>query len=67
MDPLHFDDDDDKAAGQSKRGTEFECPDCNAHNPVGDGFVDGGEVICYYCGMEFRVSESDGKFKFKAV
>jgi hypothetical protein len=63
MDPLHFDDDDEKEKKQ--KTNEFECPECYAHNPVDDGFADGGEVTCFYCGVEFHVIESGGRFKFK--
>lgn len=66
MDPKHFDDDDDKPDSK-KKSTEFECPECNAHNPVNDGFTFGDEVSCFYCGMEFHVLESNGRYKFKAA
>ena len=59
------DDDDDKP--RKAKNNEFECPECSAHNPVDDGFVVGGEVTCFYCGVEFRVAESNGRFKFKPV
>ena len=65
MDPLHFDDDDEKDDAGKGLATEFECPECNAHNPVHDGFTFGSEVVCFYCGCEFHVLESNGKFKFK--
>ncbi len=63
MDPQH--DDEEPEPDKQSRNTEFECPECNAHNPVDDGFVLGGEVTCYYCGVEFRVAEFNGRFKFK--
>ena len=49
---------DDKEAG--KRFTDFDCPTCDANNPYDDGFGDGDEVRCYYCGADFRVKVSDG-------
>jgi transcription elongation factor Elf1 len=61
----HHDDDDEKPT--AKRHTEFDCPDCHAHNPVHDGFEDNGEVQCFYCGQEFRVRVNEGRIKLKAV
>jgi len=62
-DPHGFDDDDDKdagaAEGRRRRFQDFDCPDCNANNPWDDGFADGDEIRCYYCGQEFRVQVSD--------
>ncbi|MDP2343390.1 MAG: hypothetical protein Q8O67_20700 [Deltaproteobacteria bacterium] len=63
MDPLHFDDDDDKEKKQ--KTDEFECPECNAHNPIDDGFHVGSQVTCFYCGVEFNVLDAGGRFKFK--
>lgn len=58
-------DDDDGGSKKKKLRTEFECPECNAHNPVSDGYDVGGEVQCFYCGCEFHVVESGGRLKFK--
>jgi transcription elongation factor Elf1 len=60
-------DDDEMGAPADPRRREFECPDCNAHNPADDGFVVGDEVICFYCGSGFRVLQTVGKVKLKAV
>lgn len=48
---------------------EFDCPECDANNPWDDGFKTGSEVICHYCGQEFRVLQAEGrsKPKFKAL
>lgn len=67
-----FDDDDTKAAGedlgQARRFDDFDCPDCNANNPYDDGFGDGDEVRCYYCGQEFRAEVSDaGRLRLKEL
>ncbi|NJK90028.1 MAG: hypothetical protein HC923_11995 [Myxococcales bacterium] len=46
--------------------TEFECPECTAHNPWDDGFSPGDEVFCAWCGarLEVRRAGVDGdKFK----
>jgi len=34
---------------------EFDCPNCDANNPMSDGFKHDDEVICLYCGLQFRV------------
>jgi uncharacterized Zn-finger protein len=47
-----------------KRFYEFDCPNCDANNPMNDGFRHGDEVICLYCGLEFKVQTiSEDKFK----
>lgn len=47
---------------------EFDCPECSANNPWGDGFGDGGEVQCHYCGVDFKVFFLDGgKLKFRMI
>ena len=33
---------------------EFDCPECDAENPWDEGFAEGGEVRCHYCGQELR-------------
>lgn len=58
-------DDDDQKPGV-KLFKEFECPDCSAHNPYDDGFKIGAEILCYYCGLNFKVFEkSGGGFRLK--
>ena len=47
---------------------EFDCPSCDANNPHGDGFRNGDEVRCCYCGEEFLVKVNDeGKLKLKVM
>ena len=62
-----YDLDDD--AGESKAGRrrwyEFECPGCDAHNPYEGGFAVGDEVLCYYCGIHYKVLDRDGRFRLK--
>lgn len=54
--------------GEDRRFADFDCPDCNANNPYDDGFGDGDEIRCYYCGQEFRVDVSGGgKLRLKAI
>jgi hypothetical protein len=55
-------------AGQARRFKDFDCPDCAANNPYDDGFGDGEEVRCYYCGQDFRAHVNDsGRLKLKAI
>ena len=69
MTDYDFDDDDDKDKGQSGAKStfkEFDCPSCNANNPVDPPFGDGDEVLCNYCGQEYRVKVSEeGKARFR--
>ena len=51
-----------------RRWKEFDCPECNANNPVDDTFGDGDEVLCNYCGSEFNAKVSEeGRLKLKAT
>lgn len=66
------DDDEDKRspheAGTGRQFNDFDCPDCAANNPYDDGFGDGDEVRCYYCGQEYRAHVNDsGRLKLKAL
>lgn len=43
---------------------EFDCPNCEANNPMNDGFKNEDEIICLYCGLEFKVKTvSEGRFR----
>ena len=66
-DPYAFDEDDaPREEGRRSRFREFECPACDAANPHDDGFGDGDDVLCCYCGQEFRVVVSeDGRLKLR--
>jgi ribosomal protein S27E len=65
----HDYDDDDKELGQSGKNSrfkDFDCPDCNANNPVDPPFGDGDEIRCNYCGMEYKTLVNDeGRVKFR--
>lgn len=68
----HDGDEDDERSGPRGRSgkglTQFDCPSCSAHNPVGDALQDGEEVLCNYCGSEFQVRVSDGgKLKLREL
>jgi hypothetical protein len=47
--------------------TEFDCPSCDANNPMGEGFKLGDEVVCMFCGVVWDVKEEgdddDGRFR----
>ncbi len=63
-------DDDDDDAPKAKQGIffEFDCPECNANNPWGDGFKAREEITCHYCGSTFEVRVTEeGKLKLKAL
>ncbi|MFN0061275.1 MAG: hypothetical protein ACKVPX_01980 [Myxococcaceae bacterium] len=70
-DHRHDDSDDEKelgVQGNDKRYADFDCPTCNANNPVEDGLGQGEEVLCNYCGTEFRVMVSDsGKLRLREI
>ena len=45
---------------------EFDCPECDANNPYPDGFENGDEVFCYYCGNSFiAVIDEEGNLRLK--
>jgi hypothetical protein len=63
--------DEDKKSGKSlgvkRKFDEFECPACSANNPY-DTFGNGEEVLCNWCGMQFRaVVDEDGNLKLKEL
>ena len=70
--PQAFHDDDDelgpKHGGAKRRFADFDCPDCNANNPHDEGFGNGDEVRCYYCGQEFKaLVNDDGRLRLKEL
>ena len=59
---------DDAPGAERRKWKEFDCPDCSANNPTDDGFYEGAEVQCFYCGETYQVVLGDGgKPKFKSV
>ncbi|MBK6684327.1 MAG: hypothetical protein IPG45_07625 [Deltaproteobacteria bacterium] len=49
---------------------EFECIECTAHNPWGDGFTYGDELFCSWCGIKLEVRkypDDDGTPRYKLV
>jgi DNA-directed RNA polymerase subunit RPC12/RpoP len=67
--PLDYhDDDDEKDSGSKGARRDFDCPDCNANNPLEEPLADGQEVLCNYCGCEFLVKATEsGRFKFREM
>ncbi len=59
------DDDNDGDGSGARVWKEFECPKCDAFNPVDDGFRVKDEVFCFYCGATFKVLDKDGRFRLK--
>ena len=52
----------------AQRFREFECPVCSANNPYDDGFGEGDEVRCFYCGQELKVAvTAAGRLKLKEI
>ena len=59
-------DDDEPKPTKGGKFNEFDCPECNANNPMGDGFGVGDDIRCMYCGQEFEVKDKgDGRIKLK--
>ncbi|HZZ83514.1 MAG TPA: hypothetical protein VFE30_03165 [Anaeromyxobacteraceae bacterium] len=71
IDPHGMDEDDDfagKDAGPQRKYTDFDCPECNANNPLDEPITDGVELRCCYCGEEFRARLSDeGRLKLRVI
>ncbi len=65
-----YDDSDDVKEMENenrKRVRDFDCPECNANNPLENEMAAGEEVSCHYCGSSFWVKEKDGGFKLREV
>ena len=53
-------------SGRLRRFKDFDCPSCSANNPYDDTFGDGEDVLCYYCGQEFKAHVNDeGRLRLK--
>lgn len=67
-DQYDFDDDDQKKESGRRTFKEFDCPSCSANNPTDPPFGDGDELLCNYCGTEFKAFVSDeGRVKLKEL
>lgn len=69
IDPHAFDEGDleqSESEGSARRHREFDCPVCSANNPYDDGFGEGDEVRCFYCGQEFIAAQTGtGRLKLR--
>ena len=66
----HGSDEEEGGSGESssRRFKDFDCPACDANNPYDDGFGDGDEVRCFYCGQEFAAHVSgSGVLKLREI
>ena len=67
-DPYDYDEDERAPAGGNRRFGDFDCPSCNANNPRDEPFGNGDEVLCYYCGAEYRAIVNDeGRLRMKEL
>jgi hypothetical protein len=56
------------ALGVKRKFDEFECPSCSANNPWGEGFGNNDEVLCNWCGMQFKaVVDDEGSLRLKEL
>jgi hypothetical protein len=71
LDSHSFDDDPQdpgEKAGRRRVFKDFDCPSCSANNPYDDGFTDGDDVLCYYCGAEFKAFvNEEGRLRLKEL
>lgn len=71
MAPEYDYEDEDEKKGEAGGGTntkfkEFDCPSCSANNPCDPPFGDGDELLCNYCGTEYKVKVSEeGRAKLR--
>lgn len=64
---MTLDDHDEGSGEKERRWSDFDCPDCNANNPIDDSFGHGDEVRCFYCGAGFQVKVTEGgKLRFRS-
>jgi hypothetical protein len=62
------DEKEEKAGGPHSQFKEFDCPSCSANNPCDPPFANGDELICNYCGAQYKVVVTDeGRAKFKEM
>jgi hypothetical protein len=55
------------ALGARRRFSEFECPTCSANNPF-DEFGNNDEVLCNWCGVQFKaLVDDEGTLKLKEL
>ena len=66
-----YEDDDDESSqvgGVKSHFKEFDCPSCNANNPCDPPFGDEDEILCNYCGCQYKVKITDeGKLRLREI
>lgn len=68
VDPHAFDEEDLGTDEARRRFDDFDCPSCDANNPYAEAFGSGDEILCYYCGQEFRVEVTgEGKLRLRPI
>jgi len=56
-----------RALGIKRKFDEFECPACSANNPY-DTFGNNDEVLCNWCGLQFKaVVDEEGTLRLKEL
>jgi transcription elongation factor Elf1 len=56
-----------KVLGARRKFSDFECPACSANNPF-DEFGNNDEVLCNWCGLEFKaLVDDEGNLKLKEL
>ena len=69
LDPNHYEEekgDPGEKEGRRRTFKDFDCPTCNANNPYDEGFGDGDEVLCYYCGQEYKaLVNEEGRLRLR--
>ncbi len=54
--------------GPQRKYTDFDCPECNANNPLDEAITDGVELRCCYCGEEFKARlTEEGRLKLRSL
>ena len=54
-----------RSLGSKRKFEEFECPACSANNPY-DEFGNNEEVLCNWCGVEFKaLVDDEGNLRLK--
>lgn len=67
---MDYDEQEKEAAAEALKANQlrdFDCPSCNANNPVDPPARDGDELLCNYCGSEYSLKIADGKVRFREL
>ena len=71
LDDYSDQEDEDKKSGRAlgvkRKFDEFDCPTCSANNPF-DTFGNGDEVLCNWCGLQFKaLVDDEGSLRLKEL